>query len=195
LFAQAAAPNGAQAIDGMSWQDFERLIGEAFRRRGYAVAATGGGGADGGVELMLTKGGEKSLVQCKHWRAQQVGVTVVRELYGVMAAPAPAPSVASATPPAASRWPPARFATHPWFSAWRAKAQTRASRSGAAATLLKPSAEAHGRSLSASNSDALVVQRIDAVHAAWMNEFHRPMLCPRSCGQSASCARSISSLD
>lgn len=86
LLAQAAAPNGAQAVDGMSWQDFERLIGEAFRRRGYTVAETGGGGADGGVDLVLTKGGEKSLVQCKHWRAQQVGVAVVRELYGVMAA-------------------------------------------------------------------------------------------------------------
>ena len=86
LLAQAAAPNGAQAVDGLSWQDFERLIGEAFRRRGFTVAETGGGGADGGVDLVLTKGGEKSLVQCKHWRAQQVGVAVVRELYGVMAA-------------------------------------------------------------------------------------------------------------
>ena len=86
FLAQAAAPNGAQAVDGLSWQDFERLIGEAFRRRGFTVAETGGGGADGGVDLVLTKGGEKSLVQCKHWRAQQVGVAVVRELYGVMAA-------------------------------------------------------------------------------------------------------------
>ena len=65
FLAQAAAPNGAQAVDGLSWQDFERLIGEAFRRRGFTVAETGGGGADGGVDLVLTKGGEKSLVQCK----------------------------------------------------------------------------------------------------------------------------------
>jgi len=86
LLAHAGAANGAAVVDGMSWQDFERLIGEAFSRRGYAVAETGGGGADGGVDLLLTKGGEKSLVQCKHWRAQQVGVAVVRELYGVMAA-------------------------------------------------------------------------------------------------------------
>ena len=86
LLAQAGAPGGAAVVDGMRWQDFERLIGEAFRRRGYAVAETGGGGADGGVDLLLTKGGEKTLVQCKHWRAQQVGVAVVRELYGVMAA-------------------------------------------------------------------------------------------------------------
>ena len=54
------------------------------------MVETGGGGADGGVDLVLTKpgkgGGEKFLVQCKQWRALNVGVDVVRELYGVMAA-------------------------------------------------------------------------------------------------------------
>ena len=51
---------------------------------------TGGGGADGGIDLVLTRpgknGSEKFLVQCKQWRAYKVGVDVVRELYGVMAA-------------------------------------------------------------------------------------------------------------
>jgi restriction system protein len=36
--------------------------------------------------LALTKGSEKFLVQCKQWKAFKVGVDVVRELYGVMAA-------------------------------------------------------------------------------------------------------------
>jgi restriction system protein len=62
------------------------LVGEAFRRKGFAVTETGGGGADGGVDLVLAKDGEKFLVQCKQWRAFKVGVNVVRELYGVMAA-------------------------------------------------------------------------------------------------------------
>lgn len=35
---------------------------------------------------MLRQGGDKFLVQCKQWKAFTVGVTVVRELYGVMAA-------------------------------------------------------------------------------------------------------------
>ena len=34
----------------------------------------------------LARGHERFLAQCKQWRAQQVGVSVVRELYGVMAA-------------------------------------------------------------------------------------------------------------
>ena len=74
------------ALDGMSWQQFERLVGEGFRLQGYRVLETGGGGADGGVDLVLNRDGEKYLVQCKQWRAFRVGVDVVRELYGVMAA-------------------------------------------------------------------------------------------------------------
>jgi len=77
---------GADVLDGMSWRDFEMLVGEAFRLQGYSVVETGGGGADGGVDLVLTKAGEKFLVQCKQWKAFRVGVDVVRELYGVMAA-------------------------------------------------------------------------------------------------------------
>ena len=78
--------NSADALNGMSWQQFEQLVGEAFRLKGYTVAETGSGGADGGVDLMLSKGSEKFLVQCKQWRSFKVSVTVVRELYGVMTA-------------------------------------------------------------------------------------------------------------
>lgn len=86
LLATVTSSNAADALEGMHWREFELLVGEGFRRRGYAVSETGGGGADGGVDLVLTKAGEKTLVQCKQWKAFKVGVTVVRELYGVMAA-------------------------------------------------------------------------------------------------------------
>ena len=76
----------ASVLNGMSWQEFEMLVGESFRRSGYAVTETGGGGADGGIDLVLKKDGEKFLVQCKQWKAFKVGVTTIRELYGVMAA-------------------------------------------------------------------------------------------------------------
>ena len=81
--AQSRAPD---ALDGMSWQDFELLVGEAFRLQGYVVTGLGGEGPDGGVDLVLRKGREKFLVQCKQWKAFKVGVAIVRELYGVMAA-------------------------------------------------------------------------------------------------------------
>lgn len=81
-----ASDDPARSINLLSWQDFERLVGAGFERQSFAVARTGRGGADEGVDLILTKGREVALVQCKQWRAQKVGVTIVRELYGVMAA-------------------------------------------------------------------------------------------------------------
>ena len=76
----------ASALDSMTWREFEMLVGEGFRQKGYQVAELGGDGPDGGVDLLLTKGNEKFFVQCKQWKAFKVGVDVVRELYGVMAA-------------------------------------------------------------------------------------------------------------
>ena len=85
LFAQSKARAGTRDLHEMSWQDFERLVGQAFRERGYQVTEAPAG-PDGGVDLTLLKHGELHLVQCKRWRAQKVGVEIVRELYGVMSA-------------------------------------------------------------------------------------------------------------
>lgn len=72
LLTSAARSPAADALDGMPWQEFEMLVGEAFRRQGYRVIESGGGGADGGVDLVLSRparsGTEKVLVQCKHCR-------------------------------------------------------------------------------------------------------------------------------
>jgi restriction system protein len=81
-----ARTNPKVAIASMSWRDFERLVGETFRRQGFTVTGFGGNAPDGGVDLGLSKNGQRFLVQCKHWRKHQVGVTVVRELNGVIAA-------------------------------------------------------------------------------------------------------------
>lgn len=86
LHAKVAGSPDQGALNAMSWRQFEALVGEAFLRKGYAVTGTGGGGADGGVDLVLKMKGETFLVQCKQWRALKVGVNTVRELYGVMAA-------------------------------------------------------------------------------------------------------------
>jgi len=79
--------NGHQqdALLDISWKEFEMLVGEAFRKQGYSVRETQDG-ADGGIDLVLSKEGAKTLVQCKQWRSSKVGVSVVRELYGVMTA-------------------------------------------------------------------------------------------------------------
>lgn len=61
-------------------------MGETFRRKGFTVVEKGSNGPDGGVDLVLHLGSDKYLVQCKQWKAINVGVTVIREFFGVMAA-------------------------------------------------------------------------------------------------------------
>ena len=78
-----------QSLDHLSklpWRDFERIVAEGFRKRGWKVEETGtsaGGGADGGVDLVLRRGREVVGVQCKQWR-RPVGVEKVRELQGAL---------------------------------------------------------------------------------------------------------------
>lgn len=86
LVATVTHSPATSVLDGLSWREFEQLVGEGFRAQGYQVIETGGSGPDGGVDLMLSKNGDRFLVQCKQWKAYKVGVEVVRELYGVMAA-------------------------------------------------------------------------------------------------------------
>ena len=86
LVTQVADSTSAASLGNMNWSQFEALVQEGFARKGYSVRRLGGAGPDGGVDLVLDRGAERALVQCKQWRAQRVGVAVVRELYGVMAA-------------------------------------------------------------------------------------------------------------
>ncbi|MDT0618298.1 restriction endonuclease [Salinisphaera sp. P385] len=74
----------SQSVLDLHWRDFERLMHAWFEREGYRVSPTNSG-PDGGVDLVLRREGETFLVQCKRWRATSIGVSVVRELYGVMA--------------------------------------------------------------------------------------------------------------
>lgn len=85
LVTKVKSGGSPEILQDMSWQEFEALVGEAYRRKGYSVKENFDKGPDGGVDLVLLDGSEKYLVQCKHWRTLKVGVKVVRELYGVMA--------------------------------------------------------------------------------------------------------------
>jgi restriction system protein len=74
------------AIAAMSCRDFERMIGETFRRRGFHLAGFGMLGASGAADLALLKAGERFLVHCRHWRKQEIGVLAVRELHAALQA-------------------------------------------------------------------------------------------------------------
>ncbi len=75
---------GIASIRNLSWRSLEDLVGEAYRRKGYRVVGNSGPGADGGVDLVARKDGETILVQCKQWKALQIGVRTVREMFGLL---------------------------------------------------------------------------------------------------------------
>jgi restriction system protein len=77
---------GIEEVRQLPWRQFESIVAEAFRRRGYSVMENAVEGPDGGVDLVLRKDGDKVYVQCKQWKQSKVGVKPIRELYGVMAA-------------------------------------------------------------------------------------------------------------
>jgi hypothetical protein len=66
--------------------EFEWLVGEIYRREGWTVDETGlQDGPDGGIDLVLRRGREHVIVQCKRWTSWQVGVEDVRAFAGALA--------------------------------------------------------------------------------------------------------------
>jgi restriction system protein len=73
-----------RSIQDLDWDEFELLVSELYRRRGFKVEFGVGTGPDNGIDVILKKGEERALVQCKHWKAWKVGVKELREFFGVL---------------------------------------------------------------------------------------------------------------
>lgn len=71
------------SLKQMSWKEFEHFVGTFFEKQGYAIQVTGGL-RDGGVDLIVRKNGEKSYVQCKKYRENQVTLSMMRDFYGAI---------------------------------------------------------------------------------------------------------------
>lgn len=86
IYSSIQAGNEAQdIISRMTWEQFEKIIRLHFELCGFKSTLTETG-ADGGVDIRLRKNGRREMVQCKHWKSSKVGVSVVREIYGVIQA-------------------------------------------------------------------------------------------------------------
>lgn len=81
---QLERQNSIDSIRTLSWKQFEELVAEAYRRKGFGVLENATMGSDGGIDLRLERNGTRLLVQCKQWRSVKVSVNIVREMYGVM---------------------------------------------------------------------------------------------------------------
>lgn len=64
------------ALRAMSWENFSSTVTAAYRRQGYEVEPSDGGGFD----FKLSKGGRVTLLQCRRWKVNQVGAAPVRQL-------------------------------------------------------------------------------------------------------------------
>ena len=77
----------AQVFLDIEWRRFEAVCETLFAQAGFE-ARTQSHGADGGVDIWLYSRhaeGPAAIVQCKHWTGKGVGVSEMREFYGVMA--------------------------------------------------------------------------------------------------------------
>lgn len=71
-------------LRSIDWFQFEKLVALVYRKHGYAVTRRGGANPDGGIDLVIEKDGQRSAVQCKQWKAWNVGVKAVREFLGAL---------------------------------------------------------------------------------------------------------------
>lgn len=71
-------------VRSIDWFQFEQLVALIYRKQGYLVSRRGGANPDGGIDLVIEKGGTRVAVQCKHWKTRYVGVRAVREFLGAL---------------------------------------------------------------------------------------------------------------
>lgn len=73
-----------EQLGKISPSEFETFAAAVFERRGWTVQIVGREGRpDGGLDLLLTAGKKRVVVQCKRYAAK-VSASVVREVVGVM---------------------------------------------------------------------------------------------------------------
>jgi len=82
----STAPNSIPALESLRTDQVELLIGEIFRREGYTIELSAGLNHEDGIDLMLRRESETTLVQCKYWKTARVSSREMREFYGTMAA-------------------------------------------------------------------------------------------------------------
>lgn len=72
----------------LSWDDFEKLCMELFEKQRWQVRGNEKKGADGGVDIWMSKGRfakkTSAIVQCKRYDDSLVTIKVIREMYGLM---------------------------------------------------------------------------------------------------------------
>jgi len=72
-----------ELLRDLELDEFTRLLAEGYRREGYSIESAGGNGK---FDLLLKRGGEKTIVVCKRWRARSVSAKWARMVRDVQLA-------------------------------------------------------------------------------------------------------------
>jgi restriction system protein len=70
-----------QALRELSWDRFSAVVTEAYVRQGYSVAPVNKPAYD----FTLTRNGRVTLLQCRRWKVNQIGVAPLQALAGAIA--------------------------------------------------------------------------------------------------------------
>lgn len=86
-FRQTNRKRKVKDLSTLHWRDFEKYVANKLRYTGRKQVQLGKGTSDGGRDIRAVKNGIPHLIQCKCYKHQvSIGVTTVRELFGVLKA-------------------------------------------------------------------------------------------------------------
>ena len=70
-----------QAIQQLSWHQFRDMVAEAYRHSGYTIMENSTFTTDPNVDLVMRKGANLYLVQCRYWQNRKLGIREVKNLF------------------------------------------------------------------------------------------------------------------
>ena len=73
-----------QSIQDLPWQEFKELVAEAYRDSGYIIPENNVFTSDPSVDLVMRKGANLYLVQCRYWQNRKLGKREVKNLFTLM---------------------------------------------------------------------------------------------------------------
>jgi len=73
-----------QSIQELSWLELKKLVAEAYRQAGYIILENSAFTSDPSVDLVMRKGANLYLVQCRYWQNRKLGKREVKNLFSLM---------------------------------------------------------------------------------------------------------------
>jgi len=73
-----------QTIQEVSWPEFKKLVAEAYRQAGYIILENNVFAEDPSIDLVMRKGANLYLVQCRYWQNRKLGRREVKNLFALL---------------------------------------------------------------------------------------------------------------